>query len=159
MAEFETQVELAATLEELFDYLIRPANMVELAPPGTSIRLIAAPEILQTGSRVEFDVSGMGPTQRFVHEILDCARPERFVERQLEGPFRSFHHEAVLTTAEAELVLLVDRIQFEPPGGLVGLLLTEARIRRFLESGYAHRHAELLRLFSTRDEGGEGVTR
>lgn len=147
MALFETQVELAATLEELFDYLIRPANMVELAPPGTSVRLIDAPEILEAGCQIEFDVSGLGPTQRFLHEIVECARPERIVERQIKGPFRSFHHEAELTVVNSESVLLIDRIRFEPPGGLVGLLLTETRIRRFLETGYAHRHAEMRQAF------------
>jgi ligand-binding SRPBCC domain-containing protein len=147
MAEFVTQVELATTLERLFDYLIRPANMVELAPPGTSVRLIDAPELLVAGCHIEFDISGLGPTQRFVHEIVECARPERIVERQLKGPFRSFHHEAELKVAEADSVLLIDRIRFEPPGGLVGMLLTEDRIRRFLETGYAHRHAEMRLVF------------
>ena len=147
MAEFETRLELATTVEDLFDYLIRPANMVELAPPGTSIRLINAPEILETGCHVEFDVTGLGPTQRFLHEIVECERPGRIVERQLQGPFRSFHHEAELTRVEADSVLLIDRIRFDPPGGLVGLLLTEDRIRRFLETGYAHRHAEMRLVF------------
>ena len=147
MAMFETQLELATTLEELFDFLVRPANMVELAPPGTSIRLINAPEILEAGCHVEFDVTGLGPTQRFVHEIVECVRPGRIIERQVKGPFRSFHHEADLSLVESDSVLLIDRIRFEPPGGLVGMLLTEARIRRFLETGYAHRHAEMRLVF------------
>ena len=149
MALFETQTELSTTLEALFDFLIRPENIVELAPPGTSIALIDAPDVLTAGCEIEFDVFGIGPTQRFIHEIVECERPLRIVERQLEGPFKSFHHEAELKPAGNGTVLLFDRIVFEPPGGLIGLLLTEARILGHLETGYAHRHTELRQIFST----------
>lgn len=147
MALFVTRVTLETTDEILFDFLARPEQAVELAPPGTSVRLIDAPQVLFPGSRIEFDVYGYGPPHRIVHEITGLERPRRITARQHKGPFKAYRHEAVLRSEGNGAVELIDRIEFEPPAGLLGFLLTEERIRRLLEEGYRHRHEELRAMF------------
>ncbi len=44
-------------------------------------------------------------------------------------------------------VRVIDRIEFEPPSGLAGLLVTEDRIRSSLEDGFDHRYLQLETLF------------
>lgn len=146
MPSFESAVTLPTETEALFEFLIRPQNVVQLAPPGTTLEFLEAPEIIEIGCRLEFEISGLGPTQRFLHEIVECTRPTRITERQVRGPFEAFEHATDLQLADGG-VQLVDRIEFEPPGGLAGFLLTEERLQRLLTDGYAHRHAELRRLF------------
>lgn len=148
MAVYETSVRLATTAEQLFDFLSRPDHAVDLAPPGTTVKLLSAPDVLDVGRRVEFDVSGYGPTHRFVHEVTAFERPSRISVKQVRGPFKAFLHDAVLQSDGNGGVELVDRIEFQPPGGLAGFLLTEARIRRMFEEGYEHRHAELREMFA-----------
>lgn len=148
MAVFETHLTLQTTPEQLFDFLARPEHAVELAPPGTSLELLSAPDVLQTGSRIEFDVHGYGPVHRIVEEITELQRPEKITAAQIRGPFKTFVHQTLLKPAGNGQVELTDRIEFEPPGGLLGFLLTEDRIRRMLEEGYQHRHEELQAIFS-----------
>ena len=148
MAVFEVSVTLTTSAEELFELLSRPASAVDLTPPGTTMTLVLAPEVVQVGSRVEFDLDGMGPTQRLVHEIIECTPPSKITARQERGPFASFVHEALLQSNGDVEVKLTDRIEFEPPSGLLGFLLTETRVRSMLEEGYAYRHAELVKIFS-----------
>lgn len=146
MAVFETTVQLAATAEEVFDFLAQPKNVELLAPPGTEVTIIDAPEIVAVGSFVEFEVAGLGPKQRMVHEITAVERPHRIVEQQYEGPFGSFEHTTELQDTDGTLAL-TDRITFDPPTGLMGFLITEKRIRSMLAEGYAFRQAELQRRF------------
>lgn len=146
MPAFESAVTLQAELDALFEFLIRPLNFAKLVPPGTTLEFLDAPEIIAAGSRLEFEISGLGPTQKFLHEVVECVRPERIFERQVRGPFAAFEHTTLLESVGGG-VQLVDRIEFEPPGGLAGFLLTEDRIQRLLTDSYAHRHAELQRLF------------
>ena len=40
-------------------------------------------------------------------------------------------------------VRVTDRITFAPPGGMLGLLVNERKIRESLEEGFGHRHHEL----------------
>lgn len=146
MASFETNILLPTQPETLFDYLRRPQNAVEMAPPGTSVEIVNAPDVIEVGSRIEFDISGIGPKQRLIHEIITCDHPELIVEQQVRGPFTAFRHETELRLS-GDHVDLIDRVEFQPPGGLVGYLLTESRILQFLESGYEHRHLVLQKLF------------
>ena len=147
MAEFQTSVTLNIAPERLFDFLIQPDNAVELAPPGTTLEIVNAPEMLVLGARVEFDITGFGPKQRFVHEVIVCEPPQRIAEKQIVGIFEQFIHEAELTSDGNGGVVLLDRIVFEPPSGLAGFLLTENRIQRMLEDGYNHRHLVLQQRF------------
>jgi len=49
-------------------------------------------------------------------------------------------------TPGGELVELIEEVEFEPPDGLAGLLLTAPRIEASLNSGFAHRHRRLREL-------------
>ena len=146
MPSFESAATLSAELDSLFEFLIRPLNAVKLIPPGTTLEFLDAPEVIEAGSQLTFEISGIGPTQKFLHEVVECVRPERIFERQLEGPFATFERTTHLESVVGG-VRIVDTIEFEPPGGLAGFLLTEERILRLLADSYAHRHAELGRIF------------
>jgi len=148
MAVFETHVTLNTTPEALFDFLARPDHAIDLAPPGTSVKLINAPDVLQPGSRIEFDIHGFGPPHRIIHEITTLDRPHKISAKQVKGPFETFVHDALMASDGNGSVELTDRIEFEPPSGLLGFLLTESRIRQMLQEGYDHRHEELREMFS-----------
>jgi ligand-binding SRPBCC domain-containing protein len=55
-------------------------------------------------------------------------------------------HAHTLAQDEDGTVLVTDRIEFEPPGGMLGFLLTADRLKASLEQGLTHRHRELKRL-------------
>ena len=145
MARYESRVAIACTPEAAFDFLIRPANALATNPPNVSLTILDAPDVLGRGSRVAFQVQAYGQTQKFLHEIVEFDSPRRFVERQVEGLFRSYVHEH-LVTGDGERVEVVDVIEFTPPGGLLGFVLTERRIRDGLDSSFEHRHREMKRL-------------
>ena len=145
MASFELSISIDCPREAVFDCLIRPANVVEISPPNVSLTLVDVPEVLELGSVVEFEVSGFGPVQRMIHEITAFDRPHRFTETQRKGPLKSFVHEHVVEFDGSEAVV-IDRITFDPPGGLAGFLVTEELILKSLKGGFEHRHRELKRL-------------
>lgn len=142
MAVFESRHELNCSVEEIFDFLIQTRNVVDLSDPDLELVLESGPEVLSLGSRLTFSVHGYGIPQQLVHEITMFERPERFVEEQVQGPMRQWRHEHVLETGASGAVL-VDVIEFKPPGGLVGLMLNERRIRESLERGFEYRRQEL----------------
>ncbi len=145
MAEFEASVTLFCPHEAVFDFLIRPANVARISLPEMGVRLLDVPELLELGSRVEFEVTGYGPIQRLIHEITEFDHPNQFTETQLQGPLKSFVHQHIVES-DGDRVLVIDRIEFEPPGGLVGFLVTEERILQSLTRGFDHRHRELKKL-------------
>lgn len=153
MAIFESSVALEAAPEDVFDFLIRPQNLLKILPEDSGFTLSSAPETLEEGSQLEFSISGLGPTQHMTHEVTLVERPNRFVEKQIKGPLASFEHDHLVEPAGDGRTTLIDRIEFEPPGGMAGFLITEARVRETLEAGFALRHEALQKIFAGRTPG------
>ena len=145
MASFELCISIDCPRETVFDFLIRPANVVDISPPDASLKLVDVPEVLELGSVVEFEVGGFGPVQRMIHEITAFDRPNSFTETQRKGPLKSFVHEHIVESGNS-MAVVIDRITFDPPGGLVGFLVTEELILKSLQGGFEHRQRELKRL-------------
>ena len=86
-----------------------------------------------------------GTTQSVTHEIVTVERPRLILERMLHGPLEELEHEHRFEE-DGEGAVLIDRVQFVPPGGMIGLLLTEARLRKSFEESFAYRSRVLAQL-------------
>jgi ligand-binding SRPBCC domain-containing protein len=91
-------------------------------------------------------ILAFGPPQNVTYEITDYSRPDRFTETQVKGLLPRYVHEHLLLAQSNDTVLVTDRIEFEPPGGLMGFMLTADRLRTTLDRGLSHRHSALKRL-------------
>jgi len=150
MAVFEHEQTLPCDVERVFDFLTRPANVVRLSLPENELTFLTAPEVLTAGAELEFEIRAYGQRQSVVHEIVELDRPRRVLERMVHGPLEDWEHEHLFENSP-EGARIVDRITFEPPRGLIGLLLTEQRIMSSLQRGFAHQR-RLLEEFAARGE-------
>jgi ligand-binding SRPBCC domain-containing protein len=148
MASYQAETLLAAPAEEIFDFLVRPENVIKVTAPSVALKPVAAPEILERGSRIELELSGFGPPQRFLYEVVEFERPFRFTEHLVKGPLKSYRHEHLFEVTD-QGTRIVDHVIFEPPGGMLGFLVTEDRIRKGLHQGFQFRYEELAKLFGT----------
>ena len=146
MAIFEADVLLRCTCESAFDFLVQPDNILKILPPDSGVNYINVPQRLELGSVVEFELTGIGPVQRVVHEIVEFDQPNVFTERQVKGPLKSFEHWHVVEEADNGEIRVIDRVEFMPPGGLAGFIVTESRILKTLQRGFEYRHRELKRI-------------
>jgi ligand-binding SRPBCC domain-containing protein len=146
MATFEADVTLSCSCETAFDFLVQPDNILKILPPESGVNYIEVPQRFELGSLVKFELTGLGPVQRIVHEIVEFEQPNRFTERQVKGPLKSFEHWHVVEEGEHGEIRVIDRVEFEPPGGLAGFLVTESRILETLQRGFEYRHRELKRI-------------
>ena len=145
MPVFLHEQRLECRVETLFDFLIRPANVLRVSQPESRLQFIDAPEVISAGAELEFEVRAYGQPQSIVHEIIDVDPPRRILERMLHGPLEELEHEH-LFEADGSGVRLIDRITFVPPKGLIGLLLTEARLQASFEQSFAYRQRRLEQL-------------
>lgn len=149
MAVFETNVSVQSSLDDAFELLIKPQTLAEISPPAAQITIVKAPERFENGSQFEFTLGGFGLPQRMIHEIFDVLPPSGFSERVIKSPIKQWVHEHIFEPA-GDGVVIIDRITFEPPGGIIGFMLTEEKILQSLEGGFVHRHAALKRLLQTK---------
>lgn len=147
MAMFETSVTVAGTVEQVFEFLRHPQNLSKISHPDVGLSFVDAPDMIELGSRLEFKVQGFGMVQQIVHEIVDFRPPTGFTEKQVKGPLKLWIHQHAITGVDGNQVTIADSIQFEAPGGLVGLMITEDRILDSLENGFDYQSRQLKKHF------------
>ena len=157
MPEARYAVALAAPAAEVWDFLTRPAEVVTVTDPDAGVRLIAGPDVMELGTANELEVTGFGLPQRVVYEVTQFAPPAgdaagpftggTFTETMTRGPMTRFENEHAVAPRPGGGCEAVDVFRFDPPSGLLGFVLTEARVRRELDSAMTYRHAKLVERF------------
>ncbi|WP_417379742.1 SRPBCC family protein [Gimesia sp.] len=147
MASFEASVQLNATPQEMFEFLIDTENILKISPPDTGLSFTKKPDKLYHGAILEFQIQGFGKVQEGTHEIIVFEEPTLFTEKQISGPLKSYTHEHHIVPAGENQITLIDRLEFEPPGGLLGFLITESKLLDLFDEGFYQRHLTLKKLF------------
>jgi ligand-binding SRPBCC domain-containing protein len=127
----------------LFAFFLRPANVLAVAPEGSGLRLVEGPDVVALGTKFTVAVRRWGLSRQIVTEVVELVPDERVVEEQRNGPFAAWrlgrHFRPVDGGCELREV-----VTFEAPGGLLGLMLTAARIEAELRTAYEGRRDRVL---------------
>ena len=147
MPQISSSLEVARPTHAVFDYLARPANLVQLAPVEMRLELVQAPDRLQLGSVMHWKARRMGVSQALVNEVTAFDEAVLTCEEQRQGPFKrwAFHHRFETTPLGTRIT---EELTCEPPGGLLGMLVTAEVIQRELEKLFAYRAQQLREVFA-----------
>jgi ligand-binding SRPBCC domain-containing protein len=145
MSAFETTTLLRCSPAAVFDFLARPANLLAVTPPSYGMTLVEGPERLHLGAKVILQGRRWGVSQRIVSFITAFEPNRRMTDEQHQGPLRKWVHEHFLEEAESG-TRMIDRVEFETPGGLLGFVLTNHRIEKELIELFAYRESRFREL-------------
>ncbi len=152
MAILESTHVVEHPLARVFAFFRRPGNLPLLAPPELDMRILEAPEEIHLGARVTVQLRRWGMTVRVTSQVTEFEPNALITTVQAEGIFRRWHHRQEFT-ALPEGTRLSDHVEFEPPGGLLGLMVTPAWVSRDLEWLFAHRQKRLHELLQEPPRG------
>jgi ligand-binding SRPBCC domain-containing protein len=146
MPHFEMIENLPAPLSRVFDFFSRPANLVTISPPELHFQLLSGPEQLHLGARVSLQGRRWGLSQRLVSEVTVWESENRFVDEQREGPFKKWIHTHQFEALPDGGTRVTDRIDYEPPGGMLGFVVTVKAVERDLKWIFEYRREKLMEL-------------
>lgn len=134
-------------LDELFAFFAEARNLERLTPRWLRFEVLTpAPIAMEPGARIEYRLSVHGVPLRWVSLIESWEPGRRFVDRQVQGPYKLWHH-----THEFEALgsgtLVRDRVRYAVPFGPVGDLARFLFVRRDLDRVFAFRHAAVSEVF------------
>jgi ligand-binding SRPBCC domain-containing protein len=138
MPVVEHVTELRCPPAVVFEFLSHPANLLKVSPPDMHLKLIAAPERVAVGVRVTVRARRWGISRSITNEVTALEPETLMIDEQREGPFGRFVHTHRMEPTPAG-TRLTDRVEFEPPGGFLGLILTAARVERELREMFEFR--------------------
>jgi ligand-binding SRPBCC domain-containing protein len=143
---YTVSLEIAHPLADLFAFLTKPKNLVQLAPPDLHLELLTAPDILALGSRIVWKGRRWGISQQIIQEVATLDRDKLIVVEQKKGPFARWEHANHFEATEAG-TKIVEKIDFDPPGGLLAYMITADSIRKDLQRLLAYREQKLKEIF------------
>lgn len=135
MRTFSRPVLIDAPVETVFAFHASPGALGMLTPPFPPVRIVRRTGGLEPGAIVELRVAGM----RWVARHGTLIENRLFCDEQIEGPLARWVHRHEFA-AEGVRTRLVDRVEYELPGGpLVNRLFgwaVDIGLRRMFD----HRH-------------------
>lgn len=142
MASFLSSTQLKCSAQTLRNYLGATANLSKISDPDLDLEVLTAPEQVTEGAVIEFRISAYGFKQRMQHRYVEVSDLE-IVAEQIDGPTRAWkHRQTIVANSDCECTL-TDQIDFEPPGGMLGFVMTEGKIKDSIQDGMDFRYETL----------------
>ena len=126
----------------------RLMSFSEAYTASVPMEILSAPEIVTLGQRIEFRITAYGFKQRATHEYV-TVEDLQITENQVDGPLRAWNHAQEIEIVSDSQCRLHDHIVFEPPGGMLGYLLTESKVLASIQDGMQIRYETLTDLIKS----------
>ena len=135
-----------APVERVFGFFSRARNLQELTPPWLHFDVLTPEPIrMGPGTLIDYRLRLRGVPMRW-RTLIEAWEPGRmFVDRQLRGPYRLWHHTHEFE-AHSQGTLVRDRVRYEIPLGAAGRVARMLFVRRDLEQVFDYRREAVARL-------------
>ncbi len=145
MPHIELRTVIAAPVEVVFD-LSRSidAHLGSMRESGERAVAGVTSGLIGPGEEVTWRATHFGVPFTMTSSITEMTPPERFVDEQIRGPFRRFHHEHRFER-ERQGTAMIDVIDFTSPAGPIGRLVDRVVLERYMEKLIRQRNEFLKR--------------
>lgn len=142
---FSTELWLPRSREEVFQFFADARNLEVITPPWVRFRILTPTPIeMRAGVLIDYRIAVHGIPLRWRTQIAEWQPPVRFVDVQLSGPYRLWHHTHTFEERDGG-TLCGDVVRYWPWGGrLIDRLFVGRDVRRIFQYR-ARRLRELLR--------------
>lgn len=145
----ETAIWLPRPIEEVFEFFSDAYNLEVLTPDFLKFRVLTPRPIdIKAGALIDYRLRLHGLPIRWRTEIALWGPPHRFVDMQLKGPYRWWHHTHTFEAKDGG-TLCADRVEYQHHGGPI---IEKLFVRPSVERIFAFRHEKMRALFPPRDQ-------
>src|SRR5215212_3941714 len=138
---------LAPAPAEVFPFFSDARNLERITPCWLAFPVLTPVPIgMGAGALIDYRLGLHGIPLRWRTEIVLWDPPRRFVDVQLWGPYRLWHHTHNFEPAEGGGTVMRDVVRYALPLGALGALADRAFVRRDLARIFAFRQREVARL-------------
>ncbi len=143
------------TVSEVFAFFERPENLAKITPPALGFKILTPePLIMQTGTVIDYTIRPLGFSWHWRTLIVDYNPPIRFVDIQLKGPYKFWHHTHTFLKIDKG-TLICDRVCYALPFGFSGQLAHVLFVKKQLENIFEYRRRVIDGLFAGNKTAGD----
>ncbi len=136
------------SLEETFFFFSDAANLERITPEFLRFQIVTpSPIQLQVGALIDYRLRLLGVPLRWRTQIEVFEPPTRFVDVQLQGPYRYWRHTHEFRR-DGDGTRMLDRVDYQLPMGFVGAIVHGIFVRRTLETIFDFRSQRISELLN-----------
>jgi len=141
---FSSEIWLPKTPEEIFPFFGDAHNLETITPPWLQFEILTpGPIEMRPGTVIDYCISLHGIKLRWRTRIEVWEPPHRFIDLQIKGPYRRWHHEHIFEPQDNG-TLCRDRVRYAVLGGS---LVDRLFVRRDVKKIFEFRSQKLLQVF------------
>lgn len=133
-------------VDETFAFFSEASNLERITPPWLHFEIATPGSItMATGTRIDYRLRLHGLPLRWSARIEDWRPGREFVDRQIRGPYRLWHHRH-LFARHPDGTIVTDHVRYALPAGPLGEVAHALVVRRDLDRIFAFRAAAVRQL-------------
>jgi ligand-binding SRPBCC domain-containing protein len=153
MSVYERSFKVNAELSDVAAFHDDPVSLAAITPPPVRVTIQRFDKPARAGSRVIFRLS-VGPFGvTWDGTIAEYVAGQYFRDVQNSGPFGAWNHTHAFV-AEADGTRVSDRVEYEPPLGLIGRLIDPIVVKPSLAYMFKYREKKTREIL---EQGKQGV--
>lgn len=139
----EQRMTIDAPIDEVFAFFRQAENLATITPPTLAFEIrTPTPIDMQQGREITYRIR-LGPVpMKWLTSIERWAPPQRFVDVQLQGPYRAWYHEHAFEP-DGDRTTMVDRVWYAPPLGPLGWVAQRLMVGPMLRRIFGYRRAAI----------------
>ncbi len=133
-------------VDEVFEFFADAGNLETITPPWLRFRILTPRPIAMTsGTLIDYTLRVRMMPVRWRTEIVDWSPPHQFVDQQLRGPYRKWHHRHEFFP-DGRRTRMRDTVNYILPFGPLGRIAHWGWVRRDLHEIFDYRGAKIQEL-------------
>ena len=135
--------------DAVFAFFADPFNLEAITPPLLRFAVVTPPPItMGVGTFIQYQLRLHGVPVRWDTLIQAWDPPRSFVDVQVRGPYRLWHHSHDLAPLDGGRTVMRDTVRYALGFGALGALANRVVVRRDLEAIFAYREERVPALLS-----------
>jgi ligand-binding SRPBCC domain-containing protein len=136
----EREQRVARPVAEVFAFFAQARNLEAITPPWLRFEVLGDPGEIRPGTLIEYRLRLHAVPVRWLTRIDELRAGRAFVDRQVRGPYRLWHHTHEFA-ADGDGTVVRDSVRYALPFGGLGALAHRLFVRRDLERIFDYRRA------------------
>ena len=138
---------VARPLAEVFEFFSHAGNLEMLTPAWLKFQILTPePVAMRPGARIDYRIRYHGIPMRWVTEIEVWDPPHRFVDTQVRGPYKLWHHTHTFEETK-DGTRIGDVVRYAMPFGPLGRVVNFLQTQREVESIFDYRNRQIAKRF------------
>jgi ligand-binding SRPBCC domain-containing protein len=134
-------------------------NLEAITPPFLHFRVLTKPRIeMKEGTLLDYRLSLFGIPFYWQTLIERWSPEDSFVDAQLKGPYRLWHHTHTFEEIAPNQTLMRDKVLYRLPYGIFGKLARALFVKRALNRIFDYRREMTARLLTPENPGLDEIT-